>query len=264
MKIYSALGYTILNKIALEKKFPGVFSSDIIYAFIVIKPLEGYGIMDFKDKFNNSECRKEVYSTFFDTPIHDDMFENYRKIKDLFLEKGNLSLRKSHLISAHNLSTTKILDAKKRRFELDQPLDYKSLKNRFSVVSLSSCSKINFFYPVYFSLENDQDSIFRKLVIENNNLMHKRDSIGPAIRPIYWLNISNDAQELKNKTEQLQEFEKKGYIQVLNNNTLEPIQWTVTSGKVLYATVWVSYDYRIRFSRQNICNKCLEVSKILQ
>ena len=102
------------------------------------------------------------------------------------------------------------------------------------------------------------------MTIENNNIVHKTDSIGPGIRPIYWLNISNDEEELKNKTEQLQEFEKKGYSQVLNNNSLDPIKWTLTDGKLLYATVWVSYDYRLRFSRQNICKKCLQVSKILK
>jgi hypothetical protein len=255
---FSKLGYVMLNKIALKKIFKNVID-DIYYAFILVKPLEGYGMMNLKDKFNNKNCKSQVYSFLF--PDYSRLNGDNKDMKKIFKD-AYFRYKKTYLINARNFNFQKIYDAKLREFNHHKYNPGAKQIENFSHLQLDKCSDMDVYYPINFTLrENEKDS-FRKLSINQNNIVHEIDPIGPGIRPIYWLNFSLDKTKLFNDIARNEEFFKKGYVLLLKEG--ETIQWTTYDGKILHATVWVSYDYRIKYDRQSMCDKCLQVAKILQ
>jgi hypothetical protein len=255
----SQQGYVLLNKIALHNSYKVGFMgiTHNLYAFILIKPLEGYGMINLNDQFNNRKCKNEVYSY---------MMNNLLPYKTLKGDKKDMkALFDAELANTLSFNFQKIYSAKVNEINYNKQ-NRNANANRtinFDGLNIGNCREINVFYPVNFSLrEEDKKNNFRKLTVENNIIKHEVDPIGPGIRPIYWLNFSLDLATLFNETT-LDEFTKKGYRPFLKGSR-RTLQWTLGDGRILYATLWVSYDYRMKFDRESICEKCLKVSKILQ
>jgi hypothetical protein len=257
---FSLNGYVMFNKIALKKIIVNtLFPNDIYYAFILVKPLEGYGMINLKDNFNDHNCKSQLYSFLY--PNYSRLNRENKEMKTIFKDKL-LTFKKTGLINARNFNFQKIYDAKLREFNHHKYNPDAKHRENFSHLKLDKCSNMDVYYPINFSLRKNEKDSFRKLTINENDIVHEIDPIGPGIRPIYWLNFSLDKTKLFNDIARNKEFLKKGYVLLLKEG--ETIQWTTVGGKILHATVWVSYDYRIKYDRQSMCEKCLQVSKILQ
>jgi hypothetical protein len=263
--------FSIVENLYLEK---GVTNAK--HLIVLVKPLSTFGFVPFQDI---------SYSMIKDQNCWDEFFRNLSPEYCLKYTSNGCHIprrvpesikSKPNILKAINVNLTKAMWSKAFRPKNSGVPVSHNIDNIFNPgFKFSSCDRIDMYLPVNFN-KSETKGNFNKLKILNKKLVENSDDdFGPGIRNIYWLRLSTtaaleyqtDSRKMNedskvNHANALEAITPYGFTQFESRKTLgqEPLTINV-GGKTIYVTAFVSYDYRLKLDRTEICEMCQQVRK---
>jgi hypothetical protein len=263
--------FSLVENLYLEK---GVTNAK--HLIVLAKPLSTFGFVPFQDISYSTVRDQNCWDEFFKNLSPDFCLKNMtnachipRRVPESIKSKPNIQ-------KAINVNLTKAMWAKAFKSRASVGTISHNFDNIFNPgFKFSSCDRLDIYLPVSF-IKPETKANFNKLKIVNKKLVENSDDdFGPEIRSIYWVRLSTSAAlEYQTDSKKMNEDSKinhakalevitpYGFTQFDARKTLgqEPISITV-GGKPIYLTAFVSYDYRLKLDRTEICEMCKQVRK---